>query len=622
MHLRLLYSLSSLSLALLACGPSLRPETVQVASVPAAGLVLSPDSLPEWQFPAELPAGWQGYQSLLPDESAMNFSGDPGTDIVAGKQDAEALVTPWTHQGIALSFRYLCLAGAQIHLQLTPAYTLLFSADREADTPAGSIFAENVMVAKAKQGVETRPGLWQQVSLVYSPPITDAQGLILRSASLSEVTINGTVVHDLVLLPGTDAEPAPLRWMVLKGSAALGGIAYGMAKESPETLRGLLSNQPRITLNNIRYEYTEANYDHVPPQNSLRPVKTGTVSMFSPEAIATRPNDYVIWYEADFSASLDAEYLFSTVSDDGTLLYVNGQLVVNNDGNHGMEEKSGKIFLQAGTHRLRMGYYQGGGGGGLEVYYGSTYFEKQPLATPARKASQRPPENSRYELVPEGRALLQRGFVAYPFFDPENSTNRRTHTIAVGDPTGVHFVYDMESGTLLQAWLGRFVDVRSMWDNRGEQQTAIPLTAPLNPSAGTGWAWLESPSQVWPDTMIDQGLFQFQQYQLDPAGRPTFSYRWGQAQVTDVSTPTEGQQLTREIMVSGKEKNLYLALAKGRQIHQLESDGSYLVEGPSFRLRVLQSEGWEYVLQSGENGQLLLAHPTSSKARLRYSLMW
>lgn len=65
-----------------------------------------------------------------------------------------------------------------------------------------------------------------------------------------------------------------------------------------------------------------------------------------------------------------AGYTFSTKSDDGSKLWIDGQLVVDNDGEHGMSEKTGTAFLQRGWHSIKVLYFNSGGGAGMEVKYG------------------------------------------------------------------------------------------------------------------------------------------------------------------------------------------------------------------------------------------------------------
>ncbi|HYF50198.1 MAG TPA: PA14 domain-containing protein [Planctomycetota bacterium] len=60
-------------------------------------------------------------------------------------------------------------------------------------------------------------------------------------------------------------------------------------------------------------------------------------------------------------------YTFFIESDDGSRLYINGELVADNDGVHGMTEIWGQIDLRPGLHRIWVEYFNAGGGMGLNV---------------------------------------------------------------------------------------------------------------------------------------------------------------------------------------------------------------------------------------------------------------
>lgn len=64
-------------------------------------------------------------------------------------------------------------------------------------------------------------------------------------------------------------------------------------------------------------------------------------------------------------APSDGLYTFYTNSDDGSRLYIGDELVVDNDGLHGMVERSGQIALHAGNHAVRIEFFENGGGAGL-----------------------------------------------------------------------------------------------------------------------------------------------------------------------------------------------------------------------------------------------------------------
>jgi hexosaminidase len=64
----------------------------------------------------------------------------------------------------------------------------------------------------------------------------------------------------------------------------------------------------------------------------------------------------------------DGLYGFSTASDDGSTLYVDDTLVVDNDGKHPNSGKAGAIALQKGYHRFSVKYFNTGSAGSLRVY--------------------------------------------------------------------------------------------------------------------------------------------------------------------------------------------------------------------------------------------------------------
>ena len=75
----------------------------------------------------------------------------------------------------------------------------------------------------------------------------------------------------------------------------------------------------------------------------------------------------------------DGLYSFYTNSDDGSALYIGDQLVVSNDGLHGMVERTGSIALSAGPHAIRVEFFERFGGAGLIVSYEGPGLAKQPI---------------------------------------------------------------------------------------------------------------------------------------------------------------------------------------------------------------------------------------------------
>ncbi len=68
---------------------------------------------------------------------------------------------------------------------------------------------------------------------------------------------------------------------------------------------------------------------------------------------------FAIDYTGRFWIDQPAVYRFSLLSDDGAKLYIDGHLVVDNDGTHPPTERHGKTNLAGGLHRIRVSYFQG-----------------------------------------------------------------------------------------------------------------------------------------------------------------------------------------------------------------------------------------------------------------------
>lgn len=75
--------------------------------------------------------------------------------------------------------------------------------------------------------------------------------------------------------------------------------------------------------------------------------------------VTDRVEWFVIEYNGRFWVQQAGDYDFSLSSDDGSRLYIDGKLVINNDGLHSVEERTGSARLKTGLHRIRVSYFQG-----------------------------------------------------------------------------------------------------------------------------------------------------------------------------------------------------------------------------------------------------------------------
>jgi hypothetical protein len=80
-----------------------------------------------------------------------------------------------------------------------------------------------------------------------------------------------------------------------------------------------------------------------------------------------RTDKYAFEFTGYIRIDNDGIYTFFTDSDDGSMLYIDDEEIVNNDGDHGNVEKTGKAALKKGFHKIKVLYFDSGGGNSLKV---------------------------------------------------------------------------------------------------------------------------------------------------------------------------------------------------------------------------------------------------------------
>lgn len=74
----------------------------------------------------------------------------------------------------------------------------------------------------------------------------------------------------------------------------------------------------------------------------------------------TRHNEwFAIDYSGRFWIEAPGRYTFALLSDDGAMLYIDDELVIDNDGLHPPLEKRSEKDLAGGIHAIRVSYFQG-----------------------------------------------------------------------------------------------------------------------------------------------------------------------------------------------------------------------------------------------------------------------
>lgn len=113
----------------------------------------------------------------------------------------------------------------------------------------------------------------------------------------------------------------------------------------------------------LTYQYYEGDFTaSIPPFEQLSPKDQGVALSSAPNLIAEkngmRLNHYAISFEGWIELPEDGVYTFYTSSDDGSILYLHGKEVVNNDGSHSNRSRQAFTALEKGWAPIRVDYFQ------------------------------------------------------------------------------------------------------------------------------------------------------------------------------------------------------------------------------------------------------------------------
>jgi hypothetical protein len=147
----------------------------------------------------------------------------------------------------------------------------------------------------------------------------------------------------------------------------------------PSNASKLIYNFVDPTKNGINYALYRGEFKNIPDFNKLKAVVKGKVFQFELDKIDVPKNNFAIQFRSTIKIEKEGHYVFATSSNDGSKLYINNKLIVDNDGEHGVKEMSGSIFLSKGMHSIRVEYFQSGGSKALKVKYRSDEITDQAI---------------------------------------------------------------------------------------------------------------------------------------------------------------------------------------------------------------------------------------------------
>jgi hypothetical protein len=558
----------------------------------------------------------------LSKENVMITS--PGTGVLAciherGKYGAEyELYSKFEHGDLDIEMDFLLAKGANSGIYLQGQYELQLYDSWGKPTAkyndVGGIYERwNDDMPEGQKGYEgiaprtnaaKAPGLWQHIKISFQAPRFDASGKKTQNAKFVKVELNGTTLHENVEVTGPTRGPmkanevatGPLRIQGDHGSVAFRNIKYSNY------------NQPSATMSDIRYNVYYGSWMENVDLSTLEAKDRGKVEQLTWE-VSKESNNYIIDYKAKMDALVDGKYTFHYQISGNTLLKVDGKAVTKNDWSTATEPAEVTVDLEKGMHSIeiinnkRDGWLKPA----IGFWISGPGFRATPFHSISSMLAGKPADPI---LVHADKPIALRSFMDFKK-SPEDKNHRVVHAISVGHPSGLHYTYDMDNASLVQAWRGDFLDATPMWENRGDGSSrpmgkALPLSVDflVNKSSADG-AWKA-------DTTGSD--YKPLGYKMMESGIPTFMFNAYGASATDAIRVKDGKILERTLIFEKAPNGLMAKIADGMKIEKV-SDDLYAIDDKSYFVKAANAK------IRNVNGKQQLVLPISNGA-ITYELMF
>ena len=575
-----------------------------------------------WQLASDLGGDPRRDPKLTPIAGTGILVCNPGQE----REKRGQLFTTWEHGDLEVDLEFLMSPKSNSGVYLQGRYEVQLFDSWGVKEPkysdCGGIYQRwDASRGKGNEGYEgiapranacRAPGLWQKLHIEFEAARFDASGKKTRNARFRRVVLNDFVVQENVEVTG------PTRSSAFNDEKPLGPLMI-QGDHGPVELRRIAVKRfeagLRLTTENLQYRLYEGDHKQPGDYDALKPTRAGTPARLGLSAVEAS-GKLALVFTGQLVAPRSGNYRFALTSLSTTRLQIDGQTVAT----------PAVIALTAGRHDFRLDLVHGTNARPMLAWqaegpgiapHALTASDETGGGGRGRRGNRANVAGKALPLEPKDRVILQRGFVP---FEPR----KRLYAASVGSPVGVHFAYDFETGSILRAWRGSFVDAVQMWEGRGNDQTAQPTGPALTFDGKPTLGLIERASTGdWPDR--PEPLWTSQGYELEPDGTPVFLGSLAEITVRDrVSANAQG--LERTLTLQGKlpSWSAWVLLAEAESITPQPGGQGWVVGNREWYVDWPSSASHRPVIRSVNGRQQLAVPLTASNLQkpIRYAVIW
>jgi hypothetical protein len=569
---------------------------------------------------------WQIVGNITATKSDTELKSQAGVGILHNKvaksglyAEGQNLFTSFEHGDIYLELDFMMPKGSNSGIYLQGRYEVqLYDSWGVANPKQGDCggiyqrWIEATQVGYEGHAPRTNaclaPGLWQHLAIEFKAPRFDAAGKKTQNAVMKKVILNGITIHENVVLSGStraaafnDEKPTgPLMIQGDHGQIAFRNIKYAQLGDFQPVLK------------NITYEYYEGDLGGFEKLNASNLTRKGTAQDIDCR-LADNINKMTILFNGSFDIDETADYQWLLKRNGVAKLSVDLKEVFNPTWGLTDEKLMKSMRLEKGSHTFSIGYIKNFGWRPTALGLFLIKPNKRPAAFHATASLPDPDPVPQITVEVKNRNELVRHYVMH-------GSTKKTHVISVGNPRGLHFMYDLNQAGLMSSWKGNFLNTTEMWFERGEPQTAEAMGAGIAMAGRCPLAIVE-PNQSLPDTLDPYKELIFKGYTLDTDRNPTFKFNYKDVSFTENFSISPLQNgLSRNIKVlNPMGKKILYRLAEGESITDL-GNGTYSIDNQKYYLQINTTDRPNII--NNKTKKELVIEKNDKESSVSYSLIF
>ena len=217
---------------------------------------------------------------------------------------------------------------------------------------------------------------------VATPQITPYDTLFLKphkaKITIKSATLNAEIHYTL---DGSNPDKKSAIYggpIELTDNTVVKAVAYKNGY-LPSFIKTVKVNFADPNINGINYTVYEGEWRGKPDLTKTRPVSNGKTFRFKVKNIKKREDYFAVIFQSYLEIDKSGQYTFYSSANDGSVFYIDDQVVVDNAGYFGAKTDKGKIKLQKGRHLIKILYYENSGSESLDVYMEGPGMAKQAI---------------------------------------------------------------------------------------------------------------------------------------------------------------------------------------------------------------------------------------------------